>query len=141
MTLLLIASGAIGWRMQKAIARKQFRSQVERLQVRIQAGHRLAKAMQADWKGILKKEKQGWLFDLVCEEGSAKKFSPLRMDRMAIWLNGKPIDRLEIDFFTSGKLDVKGTLVFSWEGEKISWELASLLGSEEGLKSGPLFPK
>ena len=124
MALLVIASGAIGWKMHKAVAKKQFQSQLERLKDRFTVTQKLAIAMQADWKGVLKKSGKGWVFETVCEEGSARKFAQLRLDSLDIRFGGKTFDDLTIDFFASGKVLPEGTLSISSGSEKAKWEVS-----------------
>lgn len=124
--LLAIASGVIGVKMFKAVERKRFHSQIERLQSQLFVTQKLAIAMQADWKGVLKKEKNGWLYQTVCEEENTRKLSWVHLNSMDIFFNGKKIDEIIIDFFATGEVLPQGTFRFVAKDETMNWELPML---------------
>ena len=138
--LLVIAGSAVGWNLRKAVLKKQFQSELERLQVRFAVAQKFALSMQADWKGTFKKRKKEWLFELACEDGRAKKLSPLHLKTMEIFFDEKTADGLEIDFFSSGKVFPEGTFRFNSPFNPIYWKTSAFFKREEGKRLGPLHP-
>lgn len=140
LALLALAGGAIGWKMHKAVAKKQFQSQVERLKERFEITQKLAIAMQADWRGFLRKNGDGWVFETVCEEDAARKFSPLRLESVNIHFEGRQVDVLEIDFFASGKVFPLGCLCLFKGDEKTKWQVSDFFEKNQGKNLGPIHP-
>lgn len=138
--LLAMASGVIGWKMHKAVEKKQFQSQLERLQTRFTVAQKLAVTMQADWKGVLKKQKKEWVFETTCEEGTARKLSPLHLKAMEVFFDGKKVDELTFDFFSSGKVLPEGNFSFTTPSDKVQWKTSQLFQRQEGKKLGPIHP-
>lgn len=139
--LIAMASGLIAMKLHPAIEKKKFSSDLERLKCRLFTAQKLAIAMQADWKGILKKEPSGWVLIVECEEQQGKRLAPLHFSKMDIFLNQKKIsDKLEFDFFASGHFDPVGVFSFSREPNKAVWENVELFQREEGKKLGPIHP-
>ncbi len=140
--LFAIASGVIGWKMHQAVANKRFQSELEQLQQRLTVAQKLAVAMQADWKGTLKKEKKGWVFEIVCEERTAKHLPPLRLHGMEIFLDQKKIgDAVIFDFFASGKVLPAGDLSFRTPSNQMQWKVSEIFQRKEGEKLGPSHPE
>ena len=135
--ILAMASSVIGWKMHGAVCKKRFQSQTERLQDRFIVTQRLAIAMQADWKGVLRKETDGWVLEISCEEGKGRAFSPLHIRCMEILFEGKPVDELTFDFFTSGEVRPNGLFSFIHPLDKIEWRCSE---RDEGKKLGPRHP-
>ena len=138
--ILAIVSGIVGLRMHKAIEKKKFQSELERLRVRFTVSQRLALAMQADWKGTLKRERKGWIFETACEEVSGKRLTPLHLEGIEIFFNGKKVDELTIDFFASGQTFPDGVFLFVRDSEKAQWKTSELFLRDEGKKLGPVHP-
>lgn len=136
--LLMMASGVVGWRMYGAIKKKRFHAEIEGLRSRFMVCHKLAMAMQADWRGKLQKEGDEWLFTVECEEGT-NRFSPLRLRINLLW-NGKPQKEIDFDFFATGKVSPLGTLLLSQNDEREEWKMDQLFQREEGKKQGPAHP-
>jgi prepilin-type N-terminal cleavage/methylation domain-containing protein len=117
--LLAITSSVIGWNMFAAARKKEFHSQVERFEVKLQSAKKLAVAMESDWRGRLIREPDGkWALELVCNEGAGNRLSTLHLAPMKIYLDRKPIEKsLDIDLFSSGKILPEGVLTFSYRDE------------------------
>lgn len=130
--LLTIASGVVGLRMHKAVQRKKFHSELERLRARFTVSQRMAVAMQADWKGILRKDEEGWAFETSCEEVAGKKLSPLRLEKMEIVFNRKQFRELTFDFFASGHTLPDGIFVFTKDSQKMVWKTSDLFLKDSG---------
>jgi prepilin-type N-terminal cleavage/methylation domain-containing protein len=138
--ILVMASGVVGLRMHKAIEKKKFQSELERLRIRFTVSQRLASSMQADWKGTLKREGKGWIFETVCEEVNGKELKPLHLDGIEIFFNGKKVKELSVDFYSSGHTSPEGLFLFVRDGEKAQWKTSELFLRDEGKKLGPLHP-
>jgi prepilin-type N-terminal cleavage/methylation domain-containing protein len=139
--LIAMASGLIAMKLYPAIEKKKFSSDLERLKCRLFTAQKLAMTMQADWKGILKKESSGWVFTVECEGQEGKRLAPLHLSKMDISLNQKNISsELAFDFFASGHFDPVGVFSFSFGPNRASWENVELFQREEGKKLGPIHP-
>lgn len=139
-TLLVIASGAVGLKMQAAVRKKQFHAQLERLQARLLVSQKLAIATQADWKGVLKKQGKEWVYTTSCEEEQARKLTPLKLSSIEIFFEGEKVNELQIDFFASGQVLPEGNFLFTANNEKIHWKTKEIFQRLAGLKSGPAHP-
>lgn len=122
--LLAIASSIVGVRMHKAIEKKKFYSEIERFKNRLFVSQRLALAMQSDWKGVLKKENDGWTFLVTCEESNVRQLKPLRMEKKQILFNGREVQELEFSFFSTGIVFPLGKLTIQKGSEFAEWELS-----------------
>lgn len=139
--LIALASSLIGFKLLPAIEKKKFYSDLDRLKARMFTAQKLAIAMQADWKGCLKKDPLGWVFTVECAEWNGKRLTPLHISKMDIFLNRKKIpDQLEFDFFASGHLTPIGVFSFSRDLHQATWQNLELFQREEGEKLGPLHP-
>lgn len=140
--LITIASTAVSYRMRGAIEKKKFHSTLERLKNRIFVVHKLATASQADLKGVLKKDEDGWTFLIQSDEPHMRRFSPLHLDPMDFFFNGKKItDELVFDFFASGQASPEGIFSFKQNFLQEQWQSSDLFQRSEGKKSGPIHPK
>lgn len=140
MALFVMASGVIGWRMHKAIEKKKFQSELERLRVRMKVSQKMAVSMQADWRGTLQREGRGWRFESHCEEVEGKQLNALYLNSLDIFLNGKKVDELTLDFFANGFISPEGKLVFQSDERREEWNISELFLREQGKKLGPLHP-
>lgn len=140
MAIFVMASGVIGWRMHKAIEKKKFQSELERLRVRMKTAQKMAVSMQADWKGTLQREGKGWLFEFHCEEVEGKQLTPLHLDSLDIFWNGQKVDDFTLDFFANGFIFPEGKLVFQSGERREEWKISELFLREQGKKLGPLHP-
>jgi len=139
--LLTLAGGAIGIKMYRAVEKKKYTSEMERLESRCMACHKLALATQTDFVGRFSKRKKGWVFETECVEDSSKSFSPIELNFSELLLNGKAVKReLVIDFFSSGQIVPKGTLSFKHPSMQTVWETSKIFQRDEGVKLGPLHP-
>ncbi|HSX11289.1 MAG TPA: type II secretion system protein [Chlamydiales bacterium] len=139
MVVLVIASGGIAWKMQGAVRRKQFQSELERFRARLMVCQRLAVAMQADWRGVLVQNGQEWTFEVTCEEEGQRRLSSLVL-HSSIQLDGKKISGMTLDFFASGQVLPAGRLTFSQNGERVEWRLSEIFQKDEGKRLGPVHP-
>ncbi|MBX7067111.1 MAG: type II secretion system GspH family protein [Parachlamydiales bacterium] len=141
LVLIAIASTAVSIQLRGAIEKKKFNSNLDRLKSRMFVAQKLAIATQADWTGVLKKEKDGWTFLVQTDETNGKQFSPLRLDKMELYLNGKKINsQLVFDFFSSGHTSPEGILSFKQGSQHCEWKGFDLFQRNEGKKSGPTHP-
>jgi len=144
--LVLIAAGAIGWKMQDMIVKKRFKGDLERLKSRVLSIQALAVNMQADWNGILKFDGKTWTFEALClDPPRAKAFSPMTLHVTDVLLDGKKQETYSFQFFSSGEVWPCGTFEFRSryveQSEKL--DLPAILGrmSGDGMKKlGPVHP-
>lgn len=120
--LLSISTGIIGIQMHKAIQKKKFHTQVERLRDRLTMTQKLAVAMQVDWNAQIKQDSKKWLFEAKSFEPEVRALKPLKIDAFEISFNGMSVDSFELNFYSTGLIEPKGVLVFSFEEESIEWK-------------------
>lgn len=132
--LLTLASGVIGWKMHKAIEKKRFQSAIERLKERFFICQRFAVTTEADWKGELKQEKKEWVFASTCIDGKFKSLIPLKFEKISVALNGKPVQKLDFDFYASGQVVPEGTLSFTEGTLRQEWKVSEICQREAGKK-------
>ena len=139
--LLSIVSSLVSIKMTRAVEKKKFQSDVDRLKARMGLAQKLAMAMQADWTGCLEREGDGWIFYIQCDEISNKQLTPLHIASMEISLNQKKIgSRLDFDFYASGHSFPDGTFLFKQKSHQIKCSTLDLYERKEGNKSGPSHP-
>lgn len=139
--LIVLASGLISHKMYGAIAKKRFKSEVERVKEQMMAGQKLAVSMQADWVAKFEKNGNDWLFSLLSHEIEGQKFKPLKLDDYKIVFSGTLVrNSLTFDFFASGYIYPTGALQFQKDKEQISIHTSDLFKKNEGKKSGPTHP-
>ncbi|HSX37742.1 MAG TPA: type II secretion system protein [Chlamydiales bacterium] len=144
LALLIMAAGAVGWKMYPFLAQRKFRIHLAQLKSRIQTIQRVALNMQSDWRGVLKKHHgDDWIFEVFCmDDPTLKSFSPISVYSREIFLNGERQDGISFEFFSTGEIQPKGILLFRRDQEE-KWDLLKILGKEEGdgiKKPGPIHP-
>jgi len=146
LTLLIMAAGAIGWKMAGWVEKRRFKVDLEQFQSRLRTIHRMAINMQADWEGNLEKDGSEWSFRAQClDPPGSKKFRPIKLRRTEIKLNEKEEKSFTFIFYSSGTVWPMGALQFKSlkDGAAASWELPLIFGKEEGdgvRELGPLRP-
>lgn len=147
LALFLLAGSVVGWKMHQAVAKKRFESDLARLESRLSVCQRLAVTTQADWKGILKKEKEGWTFEAICiDDPRAKKLKPLHLHSFTLTFNSRKTEEAEFDFFSTGKTLPEGTFQFIQNDlsspVKKEWNLPAIFHAEtsKDSKKPPLHP-
>src|SRR5690242_11523293 len=91
LALVLMAAGAITWKMVGFIEKRRFKTDLEQLKSRILTTHALAVNMQADWEGILKRDGKIWIFQTICLDPPKSKqaqFSSIQLHFSDVLLNG-----------------------------------------------------
>ena len=140
-SLLIMASGAIGWKMHGMIERKRFTAGVERLHSRLLTCRRLALNMQADWRGSLQWNGEKWLFEAYCiDSPRTPKLIPFSLDALSISLDGEKKESMIFDFAASGEILPRGLIVIGQKKMEVKWKLPDLFLLEEGSKRGPIHP-
>lgn len=132
--LLAMAASIIGIQMNKAIQKKKFHTQVERLRDRLNITQKLAVAMQSDWRARLHKESKKWLFESKCIEPDVRELKPLNIDSFEVTFNGKRVELLEFDFYSTGLVKPEGILMFKKGNESIYWKTSDFISFTNGLK-------
>lgn len=136
--LIALASSLIGVKMHHAIEKKRFQSTLESLKARIMVTQKLAISTQDDWQLTLEKKGHAWTLHTVCE--NKKKLSPLHFQNFDVYLNGKKVDCLTLDFFSTGEVLPNGKILLKDKSQKAELKIAELVLREEGKKQGPLYP-
>jgi hypothetical protein len=149
LSLLMIAATSMGWKMYTIVEKRRFLSDLEQLRSRFLTCHCLALNMQADWKGVLRKENERWVFTAVCLDHPTKKMlPPIFFRSLSFMWNQELPDSFSIDFFSTGTVFPQGDLVFYEDlknptGRKEIWKLPDIFQSQEGDGSrilGPMHP-
>lgn len=128
--VLALVAGLLGWRGREAVTRKQFDTEIALLKHNCEVCQKLAVATQTDWKGTLRQEGGGWVFETVCvENAQMRPLKPVRLHKMAISFNRAPISQSwTIRFFSTGKVSPEGTLSFVQAGQQKEVKFPDLFG-------------
>lgn len=148
LALVLMAAGAITWKMLGFIEKRRFKTDLEQLKSRILTTHALAVNMQADWEGILKRDGKIWTFQVICLDPPKSKqvrFSSIQLHFSDVLLNGKKQGAASFLFFSSGEIRPSGTFQFrrQKDEETAQWEVPAIFGKgagDGGKKLGPVHP-
>ena len=146
LAILVMAAGAVGWKMYGYIEKRRFRTDLEQFKSRIQTVRRMAVNMQADWEGVLKPSGKDWTFEAVClDPPKSKSFPPIKLRDSELFFDGKKQGRLTLIFFSGGEVWPVGSLLFRRykDGQTESCELPGIFGLEGGdgaKKLGPVHP-
>lgn len=138
--LIGIASCLISFRMVRAVQKKKFHSQIERLKNRLVVSQKLAVVSQSDWTCTLQKQEKGWLFEAKCDEIRHKTLPSLQLDEIEVLLNQKRVEKLIFNFFATGHVHPSGSLAFVQGQEKIEWKSSEIFHESEGKILGPIHP-
>ncbi len=99
--------------MHQVVQNKRFHSELDRLKSRLLVCQRLAVAMQADWRGILRQDGKEWIFDSGCIDcPESKKLPPISLGAMSISYEDKKFSGFVMDFYSTGQVSPEGTLAF-----------------------------
>ena len=145
-SIMLIAAGAIGWKMFRMIERKRFSSGAEKLRSRLFTCRQLALNMQADWEGVLRRDGKKWTFEAKCVDSpEVAGLPPLVLDILIFSLDGEKKELLSFYFTATGEIYPKGVLLIRQsatdpEAPRIEWKFPEIFLKEEGDKLGPLHP-
>ncbi len=147
LSLLLIASSAIGWKTHSFVKKRRFATDIQRIQSRCLVLYRMAVNAEVDWKGIFRKEGNRWIFDSVCLDPSRKtKFSPIYFQAHKIVHNEREINSLELSFFSSAQVTPCGEILFLQHAGSppVVWKIPAFFGLASGdgaNQKGSLHPK
>lgn len=143
LSLILIAGGAVGWKMHSFVETRRFKTDLQQLKSRILTTQMLAVNMQADWEGTLKQDGKNWIFTACClDTPKSKTYTPIKLRVSEIFLDGKRRSLFSFLFFSSGEIWPAGTLTFQnlKDGSVETWDLPAIFGKSEGSGSGKLGP-
>jgi len=149
LTLLLIAAGAIGWKMHGFIEKRRFQSDLDRLKFRLMTLQTLSANMQSDWLGVLRREKKNWIFESHCIDQPKIRFATTgSFQSFEIFFNNETLDTLEIFFYSSGEVKPMGSLLFHPRSNQTGmkdqeWVLPEIFQKQkgDGVKNlGPIHP-
>lgn len=141
-TLVLLATSAIGWKMHGMIAKKRFSASVERLRSRLVTCRRLALNMQSDWQGNLVSDGKQATFSSHCiDDLNVMDLSTLSLGPIEFSLDGSQVKKISFDFTSSGDILPQGRIqIRSGDLDPVEWDLLDLFSMKEGKKSGPAHP-
>lgn len=144
LALLVLATGAIGWKMHAFLEKRRFQADLEQLASRIHTLHHMAVNMQADWKGVLKRHEKKWSFETRCvEQPKSRSLPSLSFHPFSLFVDGKEQDGITIEFFSSGEIRPHANLLFRRDSQSKEWKLPGIFKIEEGdgtKKLGPVHP-
>ena len=132
LALILIASGVTGWKMHQAVCKKRFQSDLQKLEARLWVCHKMALAMQSDWRGTLTRDREGWVFEAVCvDRPEARPLKPLRLHPLDLYFERGKKESMTIDFFASGHVLPEGEWLFLGpSNQRKSFEFPQMFFSE-----------
>lgn len=142
-SLVLLATSTMGWKMYGMIAKKRFSSSVERLRSRLLNCRQLAMNSQSDWSGSLFFVGKQAQFSCRCvEETHQVQLSDLSLGRIEVRLNEELAQKISFYFSSTGDVHPQGKLqICSGSLEPVNWDLLELFSLAEGKKGGPAHPK
>lgn len=144
LSLVLMAAGAIGWKMHGLIEARRFKADLEQLKSRIQTIRTMAINMQSDWEGILKRDKKHWTFEAIClDPPRSKSFSPTQLRISEVVFNEKSRDHYTFFFSSTGEVLPSGSLFFrplSKSGKTERLDFPEIFGKREGFGGKELGP-
>ena len=141
-SLLILATSAIGWKMHGMMAKKRFTSSVEKLRSRLLTTRRMAINMQCDWKADIEYRGKKGFFRVSCSDNPGViDFPVLALDALELTWEGKKVETLSFDFTASGEILPRGHLqIRSGDVGAVDWDLPDLFSLSEGDKLGPIHP-
>ena len=144
--LLALASGAVVWKTQNAIAKKQFDTDVSRMQMQLEACYHLALNTHADWKVQAIRQGNHYIVQTSCvNEKIFASFQPkkISLDSCKLFFEEEEADALVIYFAPTGKIVPTGALqlVHLSSDSHRELQLPELLHRKEiSAKKGPAHP-
>ncbi len=140
-TLIILATSAMGWKMAGMIAKKRFNSSVEKLRSRLLTCRRLAMNMQSDWRGELSIGKEAQFSTQCVDDARVFPMPTIMLGPIQCSLNGQERNKIFFDFTSSGDIRPHGQIeIRSGHLNPVKWDLIELFSLEEGLKAGPSHP-
>ncbi|HLB53111.1 MAG TPA: prepilin-type N-terminal cleavage/methylation domain-containing protein [Chlamydiales bacterium] len=140
-SIIALVSGAVFSSSRTRLARSTFLSDVSRLSSHINALQKIAVNTQADWRGELFRKEGAWVFVAKCvDPGEVTKVRTLKLHSFDVLDNGKEIDKINFEFFSSGEVRPVGPLFLRL---KEDIKTVKLMQREEGdgkKQLGPLHP-
>lgn len=114
-SLLLLATTFLGWKMDKVLAKKKFTTEKEKLQSRFVEAHNLALTLQADWEVHLVQEKERIIVQTYSPEQKKKVLPTLYLHHTHFFWNDKPATKLTLRYSATGHLFPSGTLAIHYQ--------------------------
>ncbi|MBS0624723.1 MAG: type II secretion system protein [Verrucomicrobia bacterium] len=144
LSILIMAAGAISWKLHGAIVKKRFDSGASRIKLQLQSTYRLAFNTRSDWKVVFEQTEGTLKVMAVCM--NTKSFPNLHpktvsLEKFQILFKDKPIENLVIYFSPTGKVFPEGRITLIHDEFEEELNLQGLLLRYEGKeKGGPLHP-
>jgi hypothetical protein len=146
LALILMAAGAMSWKIHGFVEKKRFATDLERLRSRITTIHRMAVNMQLDWEGTLVRDGKNWTFKVSCLDSStAPTYAPIQLTLAELAFNGEAQEAFCLTLYSSGEIRPRGRLRFrsSRDPKPVEWDLPAIFGIQEGdgvRQLGPVHP-
>ncbi len=139
-SLVLLASGAMGWKVHAMIDKKRFSSNVERLRDRLLTCRRLALNTQSDWQGEIRRVGNRCTYEAASAE-MVESIVTSNFQGITIFFEGEKRELLSLYFTSTGEIFPKGLLrIQTKEDLFVEWKFPDIFFLEEGKSFGPLHP-
>jgi hypothetical protein len=138
LALILMAAGAIGWKMQGFLETRRFRVSLEQFRSRLLTAQCMAVNMQADWEGVLRRDGKNWTFETVCLDPPSVKGRALKLHFSKVFFEGKEESGIAFTFFSSGEVRPSGRVQMrdAKGGKTENWDLLEVFGKSAGSGRG-----
>lgn len=131
--ILVLASGAIGWRIHRLLEKERLHSSAGQLKNLLLHSRMLALNTRADWVLQLNKDEKGkWNSQLICREDpdrSALFGPPTHLGAYQLRFDEAPVENFTLVFYSTGQVEPQGDLGIGLVGAKESryhWVLPAL---------------
>jgi prepilin-type N-terminal cleavage/methylation domain-containing protein len=128
MALLVVAGGAIYWRLDRFVAHHRLETDASRLKSALLHARTLALCSRSDIRLILSPSKKGWSLELQQpEDPSALPTKwPSSLGRCNLFLDDTPAEQLVFQFYSSGHIHPTGTLRLQTDTQNATFSLPKL---------------
>ena len=116
--ILAMVGGALCWRVDRLLKYRRFQTDAGRLEHLLSYARIMAINTNADWRLEIEEKEGECLAHFICLEDPeksafAKQISPFKGGN--IFFNRKPVEKIAIDFSSTGHVAPRGILQFKWE--------------------------
>jgi len=128
MALLVVAGGAIYWRLDRFVAHHRLETDASTLKSALLHARALALCSRSDIRLVLTPSKTGWNLRLQQPEDPAAEPVkwPTSLGRCNLFLDDVPAEQLVFQFYSSGHIHPAGTLRLQTDTQKIIISLPQL---------------
>jgi hypothetical protein len=141
-SLLILATSLIGWKVHGMIAKKRFTSAVERIRSRLMTCRQIAFNMQCDWRADIEcGGKKGFCRVSCIEDPEILDLPSIAFDSIEFMWEGEKMDKISFNFTASGEVFPHGHLqIRSEHVGVVDWTLPDFFSLCVGKTSGPFHP-